>query len=59
METRHRKVLNPNPLAMWGLRIGRYHVFYDLDTIAQSVLVKAIGWKEHNTLYIRGREYRL
>lgn len=59
VETRNRKVLDPNPLAMWELRIGRYRVFYDLDTTTRSVLVKAVGWKERNTLYIRGREYRL
>ncbi len=32
LETRNRKVLDPNPLAVWELRIGRYRVFYDLDT---------------------------
>ena len=59
VETRNRKVLDPNPLALWELRLGRYRVFYDLDTATQMVLVKAVGWKEHNTLYIRGKEYRL
>ena len=57
--TRNRKLLDPNPLAMWELRIGRYRVFYDLDTVVQLVLVKAVGWKDHNTLYIRGKEYVL
>jgi len=58
-ETRNRKLLDPNPLAMWELRIGRYRVFYDLDTVIRLVLVKAVGWKDHNTLYIRGKEYVL
>ena len=59
LETRNRKLLEPNPLAAWELRIGRYRVFYDLDAVTQFVLVKAVGWKEHNTLYIRGEEYVL
>ena len=59
LETRNRKLLDPNPLAAWELRIARYRVFYDLDALRQLVLVKAVGWKEHNTLYIRGKEYVL
>jgi len=58
-ETRNRKLLDANPLAMWELRIGRYRVFYDVDTVIRLVLVKAVGWKDHNTLYIRGKEYVL
>ena len=58
-ETRNRKLLDPNLLAMWELRIGRYRVFYDLDTVIRLVLVKAVGWKDHNTLYLRGKEYVL
>ena len=59
LETPNRKLLDPNSLAAWELRIGRYRVFYDLDAQTQLVLVKAVGWKEHNTLYIRGKEYVL
>lgn len=59
LETRNRKLLDPNPLAAWELRIGRYRVFYDVDAVTRLVLVKAVGWKEHNTLYIRGKEYVL
>ena len=59
VETRNRKVLEPNLLAAWELRIGHYRVFYDVDAVTSLVLVKAVGWKEHNTLYIRGKEYTL
>jgi mRNA-degrading endonuclease RelE of RelBE toxin-antitoxin system len=59
LETRNRKLLDPNLLAAWELRIGRYRVFYDVDEVTSLVLVKAVGWKEHNTLYIRGKEYVL
>ena len=44
---------------MWELRIGRYRLFYDVDTVLQLVLVKAVGWKDHNMLYLRGKEYVL
>jgi mRNA-degrading endonuclease RelE of RelBE toxin-antitoxin system len=59
LETRNRKLLESNPLGAWELRIGRYRVFYDVDTVARLVLVKAVGWKEHNILYIRGKAYVL
>jgi len=58
-ETRNRKLLDSNPLAVWELRIGRYRVFYDVNTVTRLVLVKAVGWKDHNTLYLRGKEYVL
>ena len=58
-ETRNRKPLRPNALADWELRAGVYRVFYDVDDAAHVVKVKAIGWKEHNALFIRGREFKL
>jgi mRNA-degrading endonuclease RelE of RelBE toxin-antitoxin system len=57
--TRNRKLLDPNPLATWELRIGRYRIFYDVDTVTLEVVVKAVGWKDHNTLYLRGKAYAL
>jgi mRNA-degrading endonuclease RelE of RelBE toxin-antitoxin system len=59
VETRNRKGPEPNPIAQWELRIGLYRVFYDLNLNEQMVTIKAIGWKEHNKLYIRGKEYVL
>ena len=58
-ETRNRKPLEPNALADWELRIGDYRVFYDIDLAETTVKIKAIGYKEHNRLYIRGQEYSL
>jgi mRNA-degrading endonuclease RelE of RelBE toxin-antitoxin system len=58
-ETRNRKPLEPNALGAWEVRIGVYRVFYDMDAAEATVKVKAIGYKEHNTLYIRGKEYTL
>jgi mRNA-degrading endonuclease RelE of RelBE toxin-antitoxin system len=58
-ETRNRKPLRPNDLSSWELRVGRYRLFHDVSAEVGIVTVKAIGWKEHNRLFIRGREFRL
>lgn len=58
VESRHRKPLRPNDLATWELRIGKFRVFYDIGDAA-TVKIKAVAWKEHNTLFIRGQEYQL
>ncbi|MBI3797069.1 MAG: type II toxin-antitoxin system RelE/ParE family toxin [Deltaproteobacteria bacterium] len=57
--TRHRKELRPTPLATWELQVGKYRVFYDVEREDQVVRVKAVGWKEHNQLFIRGKEFTL
>ena len=57
--TRNRKPLRPNDLSAWEMRLGTYRVFYDVDEEAAKVVVKAVGWKEHNKLFIRGEEYTL
>ena len=57
--TRNRKALRENELSEWELRIGDFRVFYDVDDNRLAVRVKAVGWKEHNRLLIRGREFVL
>ncbi|MCI0457034.1 MAG: type II toxin-antitoxin system RelE/ParE family toxin [Gemmataceae bacterium] len=59
VETRNRKPLRPNDLSSWEVRVGFYRVFYDVDETNQKVTIKAVGWKEHNKLFIRGKEYQL
>ncbi|NJN93703.1 MAG: type II toxin-antitoxin system RelE/ParE family toxin [Anaerolineales bacterium] len=59
IETRNRKQLESNPLAEWELRVGSYRIFYDIAHAESSVKIKAIGYKEHNKLFIRGKEYTL
>src|SRR5438132_8937735 len=61
VETRNRKKLTANDLSDWELRVDRFRVFYDVvaEADAQVVKVKAIGHKEHNTLYIGGEEVDL
>jgi mRNA-degrading endonuclease RelE of RelBE toxin-antitoxin system len=54
--TKNRKPLRPNPIATWAIRIGDYRVFYDVDSAASLVTVRAVGYKDHNVLLIRGQE---
>lgn len=58
-KTRHRKQLRLNDLSRWELRIEKYRVFYDVDIKTKSVKIKAVGLKEHNRLFIRGKEFKL
>lgn len=57
--TKKRKPLRPNELSKWELRLGKYRVFYDIDEPARIVIIKAVGWKEHEKLLIQGREFEL
>jgi len=58
VETRRRKPLRRNRLAQWELRIDDYRVFYDFEE-GDAVKVVAVGHKEHNDLYIRGKKVEL
>jgi mRNA-degrading endonuclease RelE of RelBE toxin-antitoxin system len=54
VETDRRKLLEPNNLAPWELRIDDYRVFYDVED--DTVHITTVGYKDHNDLYIRGRK---
>lgn len=58
-ETRNRKKLRENPIAPWELRIGKYRVFYEVVQDIVTIGVVAVGYKQHNTLYIRGKRVAL
>jgi mRNA-degrading endonuclease RelE of RelBE toxin-antitoxin system len=60
-ETRNKKRLGENELSDWELRVQRFGVFYDVigEDDCQIVKVKAVGHKDHNTLYIGGKEVAL
>ena len=47
-----------NALGPWELRIENYRVFYELAD-GTTVKIVAIGYKEHNDLFIRGRRVQL
>jgi mRNA-degrading endonuclease RelE of RelBE toxin-antitoxin system len=57
--TRKKKKLKPNLIADWELRVGEYRVFYDITTTGKMVIIKSVGKKEHNELFIRGKEVNL
>ncbi len=53
LPTRKRKVLRPNSIAPWELRLGDIRVFYEVREEPEAeVIVKAIGIKRHNELWI-------
>ncbi len=56
VETRNRFRLRPNQTAKWELRVGRFRVFYDVDTIVRVVSIEAVGLKIGNRLFFRGKE---
>jgi mRNA interferase RelE/StbE len=55
VETHSRKILRDNPIARWELKVGKFRVFYEIDSDEKLVTVVSIGHKEHNLLYIRGK----
>jgi len=52
--TRNRKEMDPNEVAGWELRVGKFRVFYNVDEPTQAVSIEAIGFKIGSTLFIRG-----
>jgi mRNA-degrading endonuclease RelE of RelBE toxin-antitoxin system len=60
VETRNRKLLRPNPLAPWELRVGDLRIFYEVTGgPPATVYILAIGEKEGNRLWIGGEEVKL
>jgi mRNA-degrading endonuclease RelE of RelBE toxin-antitoxin system len=46
-------------LASWELRVGDYRVFYDVSLESGTVIIVAVGRKDHNRLWIGGEEIDL
>jgi mRNA-degrading endonuclease RelE of RelBE toxin-antitoxin system len=65
VEARNRKLLRPNPIASWELRVGALRVFYDVASYAKGsrspslVRVLAVGKKDRNLLHIGGKVVEL
>ncbi len=64
--TRNRKLLRPNSIATWELRIGDLRVFYDINREVRSdggdanrVLILAVGVKRGNRLWLGNEECEL
>jgi len=41
------------------MRIRQHRVFYEVDEEAARVRIVAVGYKEHNKLFIGGEEFDL
>ena len=55
VETRNRKLMRPNPVAPWELRIGNLRVYYDVEEESESVVfIRAVGVKTRNRVRIGG-----
>ena len=52
LPTRKRKLLRPNPIAPWQLKLGNVRVFYEVEEPNAVVTIKAVGIKQHNELWI-------
>jgi len=60
LPTRKRKLLRPNPIAPWELRLGDIRVFYEVqEEPVPRVIVKAVAIKRHNELWIGGERIEL
>lgn len=60
VQTRNRKLMRPNPLAPWELRIGELRVYYVVEgTPGPRVLIRAIGIKDRNRVLIGSEEVEL
>ena len=61
-ETRNRKILRPNPLAPWELRVGDLRVFYEPESGGETqkiIKILAVGRKKGNKLLIGGKVVEL
>ena len=64
-ETRNRKLLRPNPIAAWELRVGTLRVFYDVASTGAAsgapllVRILAVGKKHRDVLRIGGKVVEL
>src|SRR5438309_5878017 len=60
VRARNRKLLRPNPIGAWELRIGDIRVFYNvIEEPEPIVLVQAIGIKVRNRVFVAGVEVQL
>lgn len=60
IETKNRKLMRPNPLSVYELRVQNLRVYFDIEEIPEKlVIIRAIGKKEVNRVYIAGKEIKL
>jgi mRNA-degrading endonuclease RelE of RelBE toxin-antitoxin system len=56
VETRNRKQMQPNNIAAWELRTGKFRILYNVDEVISIVEIQRIGEKQGNTFLFRGRQ---
>jgi mRNA-degrading endonuclease RelE of RelBE toxin-antitoxin system len=55
VETRNRKLMRPNPLAPWELRLGDLRVYYRVtEEPKKMVEIAAVGIKQRDQIWIAG-----
>lgn len=59
LETRNRKLMRPNPVAPWELRIGALRVYYEIEMLETVVHILAVGVKERDVVRIGGEIIKL
>lgn len=59
VEAMNRKLMRPNPVAPWELRIGNLRVYYDIDEEEYTVYILAVGVKERTNVKIGKRVIKL
>jgi mRNA-degrading endonuclease RelE of RelBE toxin-antitoxin system len=57
--TRNRKLLRANPVAPWELRVEQLRVYFDVETQARIVTVRAVGVKIRERVVIGGQQVDL
>ena len=55
--TRRKKEMRSNLIATRELRTGEFRIYYDVDVPRRVVLIRAIGQKRHNQVFIGGEEF--
>jgi mRNA-degrading endonuclease RelE of RelBE toxin-antitoxin system len=59
VQTRNRKQMRPNLLAVWEPRVGDFRVYYDIDEGELIADIRAIGIKRGNQVSIGGKTIEL
>lgn len=60
VETRNRKFMRPNSLAVYELRVGGLRVYFDVEEDSEAVVViRAVGYKKGNAVYIGEEQVEL
>lgn len=60
VETRNRKPMRPNPIALWELRVRELRVYDDIAEHPEPIVtILAVGIKKRDRVVIGGKEFQL